>query len=185
MSGTAHPELERELAGLTPVCGFTATHRDTEPCSWPAGHAGRHSWDQRKGSNVYWTREKIIAAIHAWELLYGAPPTYAEWKATDDPRNVTYPHSNTVVNRFGGWSDGLRAANDARAQRILEETQRTPSPAEVSVGVARALLHEADLEVQDQEAVQWEAEAINRRTPRMKRQARAKIAWEGYGDDLS
>jgi hypothetical protein len=71
-----------------------------------------------------WTRERIIAAIHDWAQVYGEPPAIADWSPTtarqrlhDEPRARRFetaagrwPSFTTVVNEFGSWNAGIRAA---------------------------------------------------------------------------
>lgn len=68
----------------------------------------------------YWTRERIVEAVHEWATRFGEPPTANAWnpaayRFAKDERYAayhsgTYPCLSTVRDRFGRWSDMLREA---------------------------------------------------------------------------
>lgn len=68
-------------------------------------------------ASAKWTRETIVAAIQRWADLYGKPPSASGWNSgTANPQQRErfkagdYPVTTTVVNVFGGFGAGLRAA---------------------------------------------------------------------------
>lgn len=66
-----------------------------------------------------WTQEAIIAAIHRWAAEAGSPPRANAWmpghpaREPEDAERYAegdYPSQATVMNKFGRWSDAIRAA---------------------------------------------------------------------------
>lgn len=57
-------------------------------------------------SALYWTEERIITAIQDWAGSHGGPPKMNDWYAA----TVDHPAAQTVRERFGSWSAGVRAA---------------------------------------------------------------------------
>lgn len=54
----------------------------------------------------YWTVERVLTAITAWERQHGAPPTSTEWR-TATPRT---PAAQTVHELFGSWNMAIACA---------------------------------------------------------------------------
>jgi hypothetical protein len=64
-----------------------------------------------------WNRQRIIAAIQAWERRTGKPPLQTEWARPNrggsgllDSRRARRPGSRTVARYFGSWNAGIEAA---------------------------------------------------------------------------
>ena len=54
-----------------------------------------------------WNSEQVIVAIKAWAESHGGrAPAREEWKNA----GPGHPCSGTVINRFGSWGAGIRAA---------------------------------------------------------------------------
>lgn len=55
---------------------------------------------------AYWTRERILSAIHAWTEQHGEPPRAQEWqRGTPD-----FPARTTVCAMFGTWNTAISEA---------------------------------------------------------------------------
>lgn len=59
-----------------------------------------------------WTRERIVASILAWRRAHGRWPRSVEWRRQDDTVDIGMdrPALQTVIDHFGSWRAGLRAA---------------------------------------------------------------------------
>lgn len=60
----------------------------------------------RHGGQVYWTRERIVAALDRWANEHGTPPKAREWMAS----GPWWPSHRSVLNRFGSWNAAMTAA---------------------------------------------------------------------------
>ncbi len=60
----------------------------------------------RAVSHPRWSERQLIDVILAWTREHGRPPKVPEWRQARDG----HPSASTVVNRFGSWNDGIRAA---------------------------------------------------------------------------
>ena len=80
--------------------------------SWPAALTTAGIQHPRRGRQRYWTRERILAALHHWERTHGRAPTQQELTASNRRKHGhrIYPPYNAVVQQFGSWTAGLRAA---------------------------------------------------------------------------
>ena len=76
---------------------------------------------EERHQNGYWTRDRIVEAIKAFDGLYGRPPHATDWNvgalhALGDTEKLDrfstgrYPHVTTVRQKFGKWSEAIRAA---------------------------------------------------------------------------
>lgn len=68
-----------------------------------------------------WTEESLIAALQAWEAIYGEPPKSANWqasKADERYRKHAWPTSSVVIQTFGSWNIALEAAGLEARPRI-------------------------------------------------------------------
>lgn len=88
--------------------------------SWSAGLVAAGFTPRTPGGRQL-TDQDIIDAMHRWVAQYGAPPAAADWspsrarKIGDQHRVERYyaggwPSFGVVVNHFGSWTAGLRAA---------------------------------------------------------------------------
>lgn len=71
---------------------------------------------------MIWTETVIVAAIREWVRLHGEPPASADWNPTQaaglgDPeraqrfeQDARWPHTMTVIQRFGSWNTAIRSA---------------------------------------------------------------------------
>ena len=70
--------------------------------------------DCAKKASIYWTRNRIIAAIQRWADLHGRPPKGQEWSGSryqhPDYPSGDYPAFNTVRARFGSFNTALKDA---------------------------------------------------------------------------
>jgi hypothetical protein len=71
-----------------------------------------------------WTRDAILAAIHAWADVYGEPPAAPDWRPNnarnqlhDDARarrfedaNGRWSWADTAIREFGSWNAAIAAA---------------------------------------------------------------------------
>lgn len=62
--------------------------------------------DSENGNRRLWSRAEIITALQDWAAEHGRTPTFQDF----DPAPPNCPGRQTVVNRFGKWRDGIRAA---------------------------------------------------------------------------
>lgn len=90
-------------------CG---ARKGDERCVFPVRHKGAHSWDHRL--KVRWTLLAMQEAAQRWNEEYGEPPRYIDWvagaKGTGRYVRDKVPSTQTVVARFGSWSEFLRSA---------------------------------------------------------------------------
>ena len=87
-------------------------------------------WRRRYGgTQVYWTREKILLKFHEWNKVYGRPPTSTEWLERCEFENGhrRWPGTANVQKRFGSWNKGMRAAGFT-PHRNHEPLKREPIP---------------------------------------------------------
>jgi hypothetical protein len=77
--------------------------------------------EHARGLNKVWDRESILAAINAWTVEHGTPPTAMDWNPSmarargrnDRARRHAegdWPFYSTVVAYFGSWTAALQAA---------------------------------------------------------------------------
>lgn len=102
----ARGPVHRPLSPRSRAAGGAAIDSARTPAA--AGRGTPAAALRGPGRPVVWTAEQIVAAIRRWAADHGRPPTYSEW-APGDPRGRR-PCSLTVLNRFGSWAAGLRAA---------------------------------------------------------------------------
>lgn len=127
----------------------------TEGSAGPGKAAERCGSCSRKTRDLIWTSGAVLLAIQEWAYKYGDPPTQADWNAWhcrntlgDEERAQrferefaagTCPWFTTVVERFGSWNVGIRAAgftpradhggggNEARTRSMRAKRERSPS----------------------------------------------------------
>ncbi len=61
---------------------------------------------KRSRAGVEWTCERIVAAIQAWNVIHGRPPTSTDWRTAT---HLT-PSAAVVFRRFGSWNAAIVAA---------------------------------------------------------------------------
>lgn len=79
------------------------------------GPAPEHMRENVRGPVETWTQERVIAAIRRWHAEHDGPPRFSDWQWS----GTYWPTTQTVLKRFGGWSNAIRAAGfePARAGR--------------------------------------------------------------------
>lgn len=80
--------VEREKAAVVPIRAKRA-YRKRGP-----------RWENN------WTREKIVAAMQAWNAQHGSPPTALQWRGAGEG----WPSRDTVEHHFGKWNMAIEAA---------------------------------------------------------------------------
>lgn len=70
----------------------------------------------------YWTADRIIERIQAWNTIYGEPPAIPDWNTWaarhglhDEARALRFeaghwPAVNTVIRMFGTWNTAIQTA---------------------------------------------------------------------------
>ena len=76
-----------------------------------------------------WTRERVLDAMRAWEVLYGRLPSSYDWSSTHARRRGgealtrlaqgDWPAASVVTDVFGTWTIALTAAS---RQEIADQT---------------------------------------------------------------
>ena len=108
-------------AGYVGVCRGCGAY--TQPRNGK-GDACRYCKRCRPGAiQAKWTRELVIAVMHAWRITYGGLPSSYDWSATHARRRGgaalerlaagEWPPASVVSRLFGSWSAARAAAENA------------------------------------------------------------------------
>lgn len=124
-----------ELYGVPPASTAWHVARDGFPSSnvviryfgsWDAGVRAAGLPALPRGGQLYWTRERILAAMASWAAEHGKAPTLDAWRHSAPDR----PSARTVTNRFGSWNAALDAAGFYKrgpyGVRLRETLPKTP-----------------------------------------------------------
>jgi hypothetical protein len=61
-----------------------------------------------------WPAGRVIEAMRAWTAWAGHQPTADEWRYQPSDDEPDRPVTNTVIDRFGSWADGVEATGLVR-----------------------------------------------------------------------
>lgn len=119
-----NPELEARGRVRARKRKFTE-NRVCPDCGGPMGDASTHCRTCYVTSQRYWTRERVIDALHAWADANGRPPVLEEWERSGEG----HPAVRTIVagetSPFASWSEALLAAGfEPRKRRGPKWTAR-------------------------------------------------------------
>jgi hypothetical protein len=65
-------------------------------------------------TNGIWPKDKIVAALQAWEREHGSIPTTKDWEHANDG---AWPSAYITKVRFGSWGDAIVAAGFPKPSR--------------------------------------------------------------------
>lgn len=120
--GAKQRSRRKRYEGTCSVCGARTTGcngRDAAPTL-----CAEHAREQQREVLLYWTRERILAAIHEWVEEYGRRPVATDWlrqvegslgQYVKAPRSQwvgsrRWPPVSSVQREFGSWANALEAA---------------------------------------------------------------------------
>jgi len=124
-------------------------------------------------AGTYLAAAEVIAEMHRWTALQGAPPTEKEWL-----RDKAWPHPDVVVDLFGSWGDAIRDAG-------LDSYVAPPRGDEPDVAELRNRMRELETQLQQERAdAERELRAARRDASRAEERARAAEAKAERGEDV-
>ena len=124
-------------------------------------------------AGTYLAAAEVIAEMHRWTALQGAPPTEKEWL-----RDKAWPHPDVVVDLFGSWADAIRDAG-------LDSYVAPPRGDEPDVAELRNRMRELETQLQQERAdAERELRAARRDASRADERARAAEAARERGEEV-
>ena len=124
-------------------------------------------------AGTYLAAAEVIAEMHRWTALQGAPPTEKEWL-----RDKAWPHPDVVVDLFGSWADAIRDAG-------LDSYVAPPRGDEPDVAELRNRMRELETQLQQERAdAERELRAARRDASRAEERAQAAEAKAARGEDV-
>lgn len=86
-------------------CGHLLSGSDGRGPNAPVRCRACNAARQRRDSERW-----ILESFREWAQMFGRPPTAPEWNASAEHGGRPWPSATNVINHFGSWSAGLRAA---------------------------------------------------------------------------
>ena len=105
---------------------------------------------RRQHHGRYWTKERILEAVHRFAEEYGRQPTSTEWLAARDCEKPEWaPYTGTVLGEFGSWAAAMHAAGFESRVGIKIRKARKRTPTERTVGMFHVLTQNGENEWKD------------------------------------